>query len=148
MKLKLLASILALSAFSWAQSAASPQATATQATTNSASAATKAECPCCQKMADNKATMPCCAHHEDGAAKSEMSCCKGMAGKDAMSCMKGDKGKSPDASSPNGKCCGGSGKESCCSKSEKATEQAAMSCCGANGEKCGMAHHDHADMNK
>jgi hypothetical protein len=72
-----------------------------------------------------------------------MSCCKG---KDAMSCMKGDKDKSADACS-NGKC-GGDGKEGCCSKSDKTTEQAAMACCGANGDHCGMAHHDHGDISK
>jgi len=98
-------------------------------------------------MADSKATRSCCAHHQDASAKSDMPCCKGKEGKDAMSCMKGDKNESADACCSNGKC-GADGKTGCCSKSDKNTEQAALACCGANGEHCGMAHHDHADINK
>jgi hypothetical protein len=60
--------------------------------------------------------------------------------------MKGDKGKSADACCANGKCA--EGKEGCCAKSDKNAEQAALSCCGANGEHCGMAHHEHADLDK
>jgi len=30
---------------------------------------------------------------------------------------------------------------------DKKTEQA-MACCGATGEHCGMAHQNHADINK
>ena len=77
-----------------------------------------------------------------------MSCCKGKDGKDAMSCMKGDKDKSADAMLLEREVRRRTGKEGCCSKSDKATEQAAMACCGANGEQCGMAHHDHANINK
>lgn len=139
--------ILALATFSWAQTAAPSPAKPTQPSTAAAAAETKADCPCCQKMADSKAAASCCAHHQEGSAKSEMSCCKGKEGKDAMSCMKGDKGKSADASCSSGKC-GGDGKEGCCSKSDKTTEQAAMACCGATGDHCGIAHHDHADINK
>ena len=139
--------ILTLSVFSGAQAANPSQANPTQPSTAAAPAATKAECPCCPKMADSKATESCCAHHQGGSAKSETSCCKGKDGKDAMSCMKGDKDKSADACCSNGKC-GVAGKEGCCSKSEKNTEQAGMACCGANGEHCGMAHHDRADVNK
>lgn len=147
MKLKMAAIvILALAAFSWAQTVTPPQASPTQPPTGAAQATSKADCPCCQKMADSKATESRCAHHPDGSAKPEMSCCKGKDAKDAMSCMKGDKDKSADACS-NGKC-GGDGKEGCCSKSDKTTEQAAMACCGANGDHCGMAHHDHGNIDK
>jgi hypothetical protein len=149
MKFKMAAIIiLALAAFSWAQTVTPPQASPTQPPTGAAQAASKTDCPCCQKMADGKATESCCAHHPDGSAKSDMRCCKGKEGKDAMSCMKGDKDTSTAASSPNGKCCSGDGKEGCCSKSNKTTEQAAMACCGANGEHCGMAHHDHGNIDK
>ncbi len=142
--------VFALAMFSWAQTAAPSKANPTQPSTAAAPAATKADCPCCQKMADGKATESCCAHHQNGSAKAEASCCKGKEGKNAknaMSCMKGDKDKSADACCSKGKC-GGDGKEGCCSKSNKTTEQAAVACCGANGEQCGMAHHDHADINK
>jgi len=137
--------IIALGAFSWAQTATPTKANPTQPSTAGVPAATKADCPCCQKMGDSKATASCCAHHQDGSAKSEMSCCKGKEGKDAMSCMKGDKDKSAEACCSNGKC--GDGKEGCCSKTDKKTEQA-MACCGATSEHCGMAHQNHADINK
>jgi hypothetical protein len=130
--------IIALAAFSWAQTASPSKPNPTQPST------AKADCPCCQKMADGKAAESCCAHHQDGSAKSEMSCCKGKEGKDAMSCMKGDKDKSTNACCSHG---AGDGKEGCCSKADKNTEQA-MACCGKAGEHCGMAHHDHADINK
>ena len=138
--------IFALAAFSWAQTATPSKPNAAQPSTATAPSPTKADCPCCQKTAEGKAAESCCAHHQDASAKSEMPCCKGKEGKDAMSCMKGDKDKSTAA------CCShdaGNGKEGCCSKVDKNTEQAAMACCGgANGEHCGMAHHDHADINK
>ena len=136
---------IVLAAFSWAQTAT--PANPTQPSTATAPVATKADCPCCQKITDGKATESCCAHHQDGSAKAETSCCKGKDGKDAMSCMKGDKDKSADACCLSGKC-GGEGKEGCCSKSDKTTEQAALACCGANGGHCGMTHRDHADINK
>jgi hypothetical protein len=135
-----------LAAFSWAQTAT--PSNPTQPSTATAPVATKADCPCCQKMADRKATESCCAHHQDGSAKAEMSCCKGKDGKEAMSCMKGDKDKSADACCSKGKCGGDGKEEGCCSKSDKATEEAALACCGEKGEHCGMAHHDHADINK
>ena len=137
MKPKLLAIILAVSAFSWAQNATPAQSASPQPSTGPAPAATKAECPCCQKMSDNDATMSCCAHHNDTSAKSNadcckgkegkpamscskakdgddaMSCCKGKDGKDAMSCMKED--KSANASSSSKKSCGGDGMHGCCS---------------------------------
>jgi hypothetical protein len=138
--------ILALAAFSWAQTPTS-KSNPTQPST-AVPAATKADDSCCQKMADGKAAESCCAHQPDGSAKSEMSCCKGKGGKDAMSCMKGDKDKSTDASCSNGKCGDGDGKAGCCPKSDKTTEQAAMACCGADGAHCGMAHHDHAEISK
>jgi hypothetical protein len=139
--------ILALAAFSWAQTATPTKPNATQPSTAAAPTATKADCPCCQKMADGKAAESCCARHQDASGKSEASCCKHKGGNEAMSCMKGDKDRSADACCSNGKC-GGDGKESCCSKSDKNTEQAALACCGANGQQCGMAHHDHGDLNK
>ena len=148
MKFRMVLIILALTTFSWAQTTAPSKPNEPSSSTSAVPAAGKADCPCCQKMADSKATESCCAHQQDGSAKSDMPCCKGKDGKDAMSCMKGDKDKSTNASSANGKCCGGDGKEGCWSKSDKTTEQAAMACCGANGEHCGMAHHDHADLNK
>lgn len=150
MKFKLTAFILALAAISWAQTATPAKPNSTQPSTSAVQATTKADCPCCQKMADGKATESCCAHHPDGSAKSEMPCCKGKDkdGEGAMSCMKGEKDKSADACGGNGKSCSGAAKEDCCSKADKTTEQAAMACCGANGEHCGMAHHDHGDFNK
>jgi len=150
MKFKLTAIILALAVSSWAQTATSPKPNSSQPSTPAVQETAKADCPCCQKMADGKATESCCAHHQDRTAKSEMPCCKGKdkEGKDAMSCMKGDKGTSADACCSNGKCSAGDEKEGCCSKADKTTEQAAIACCGANGEHCGMAHHDHGDINK
>ncbi len=146
MKIRMIAIIFALAAFSWAQNAASPKADPAQPSTASAPAATKAGGFCCQKMGDGKTAESCCAHHADGSTKSETACCKGKDG-NAMSCMNGDKDKSSDACCSNGKC-GDHEKEGCCSKAGKNTEQAAMACCGANGERCGAAHHDHADINK
>jgi hypothetical protein len=148
MKFKLTAIILALAVSSWAQTATPPKSESTQPSTPAVQVTTKADCPCCQKMAEGKATESCCAHHQEGSAKSEMPCCKGKDGKDAMSCMKGNKNTSADACCSNGKCSAGDGKEGCCPKADKTIEQAAMACCGANGEHCGMAHHDHGDMNK
>jgi len=98
----------------------------------------------CPMMADNKGDKSCCEHHQDGSAKSEMACCQG---KDASACMKGDKDKSASAAGADSKCCGGDQKD-CCAKSDKTAEQAAMACCGGSGEHCGMAHHDHGEMNK
>ena len=140
MKLRLLAAVLAVSAFSYAQSATPAQSTSPQPSTTPAPAATKAECPCCQKMSDEKTPMSCCAHHQDNSAHSEMPCCKGKDGKEAMSCSKGkdgdktmtccqgkhdkdamssmnaDKDKSVNAPSSPKKSCGGEGKASCCSQ--------------------------------
>ena len=151
MKVKLTAIVfvLFLTTFSAAQAVSSSKADPSQASTIAAPAATKPDCSsCCKKMADGNAAESCCAHHQEGSAKAEMSCCNGKEGKDAMSCMKGDKDKSASTSAANGKCCAGHGKEACCSKSDKTTEQAAMTCCGANGEQCGMAHDAHADISK
>jgi len=133
MKFRMIVIILALTTLPWAQTTTPSKSDQPQSSTAPAPAASKTDCPCCQKMTDGKATDSCCAHHQDGSAKSEMPCCKGKEGKDAkdaMSCMRGNKDKSTDASSSNGKCCGGDGKEGCCSKSDKTTEQAAMACCG------------------
>ena len=146
MKIRMIAIIFALAAFSWAQNAPSPKANPAQPSTATAPAATKAEGSCCQKMGDGKAADSCCAHHTDGSTKSEASCCKGKDGS-AMSCMKGDKDKPAEACCSSGQC-GSDMKEGCCSKTNKTTEQAAMACCGKNGEQCGKAQHDHADINK
>ena len=154
MKIKLpaIVFVLLLTTFSGAQAVSSSKADPSQASNATVPAASKADCSsCCQKMSEGKATESCCAHHQEGSAKAEMSCCKGKEGKegkDAMACMKGDKDKSAGTSAANGKCCAGGGKEGCCSKSDKTTEQAAMACCGANGKQCGMPHHDHADISK
>lgn len=146
MKIRLIAIVLALAAFSWAQTTPAAKPSATQTSTASVPAATEASCPCCQKMADSKAAESCCAHNEEGSsAKSQMPCCKAKQGKDGVSCMKGDKDKSAAACGSNGKC--GDGKEGCCAKADKSTEQA-IACCRASGEHCGMAHHEHADINK
>jgi hypothetical protein len=146
MKIRLIAIILALAALSWAQTPTPTKPNATEPSTAAAPAATKADCPCCQKMAEGNAGESCCAHHQDASVKSEASCCERTEGKEAISCMKGDKDKSADACCENGKC--GEGKEGCCSKSEKTTEHTSMVCCATNGEHCGMAHHEHADINK
>ena len=140
--------ILALALACWAQ-------TATQSTTNAndaqkapaAQSETKAECPCCQKMADSKDAMSCCAHHSHASGgKEEMSCC---GGKDGKSCMKGD--KSAKASCADGKgctgeaqCCSGKDGKSCCAGADKG-DKMAMTCCGHG--HCGMGH-DHTDMDK
>jgi len=143
----------AFASFSCAQTASPSKANPSTSTTAAVPASPKADCPCCQKMSDGKAMESCCTHHADVSGKAEMPCCKGKEGNDAMSCMKADKDKPADASSANGMCCAGKEKEGCCSKSDKTTsdkttEHAVMACCGANGEQCGMAHHDHADINK
>jgi hypothetical protein len=139
-----IAFIFILAAFSLAQTATPTKPNATQPSTATAPATTKADCSCCEKMAEGKANESCCAHHQD-ASKSEAACCKGKDAKEAVSCMKGDKDKSADACCSNGKC--GDGKEGCCSKCEKNSERAALACCGPNGEHCGVAH-DHGDINK
>ena len=146
MKFRMTALILILAAFSWAQTATPTKPNATEPSTVAPPAATKADCPCCQKMAEGKAADSCCAHHQEASAKSEASCCQRKAGEEAMSCMKGDKNKSADSCCANMKC--GEGKAGCCSKNDKNTEQAALACCGAKGEHCGAAHHEHADINK
>jgi hypothetical protein len=132
--------VVAIAAASWAQTA-TPSANPAQPSTGTAQATTKAECPCCK--ADGKAAASCCARHQDGSAVSDKSCCKGKEG-NAMSCMKGD--KTADACCSNGKCAA-AGKP-CCSKSDKTIEQAALTCCGANGNRCGTTHRDQADITK
>jgi hypothetical protein len=146
MKFKMTALILVLAAFSWAQTATPVKPNPTQSSTAAVPTAAKTDCPCCQKMTDGKTNESCCAHDQEASAKSETSCCKGD-GKNAMACAKGEKDKSADGCCSSGKC-GSDGKEGCCSKSDKTTEQAALACCGATGERCGAAHHDHADINK
>lgn len=122
--LKMLAMILALTVLPWAQtSTPNPPDANAQSTT-------KAECPCCQKMADAKDGKSCCAHMaaKDGKA---MSCCSAKNGK---SCMKGDK-KAMAACTKAG-CCA-EGKECC----KKDGDKSAMACC--SGGQCGM-HQDAA----
>jgi hypothetical protein len=104
-----------------------------------ASAATQANCPCCDKMMDGKSAESCCAQHHDQTAKSEMSCCQGKDGKEAMSCA-----KSQDCCSGE-KACGKDHKD-CCDHSGKTSEQAKMSCC--SGGQCGMSHHGQGDVSK
>jgi hypothetical protein len=134
--------VVALAAFSWAQAATPSKANPEQSSTATAQAKTKAECPC--SKADGKAAESCCAHHQDGSAASDKSCCKGKDGKEAMSCMKGDKDKAKCCS---GGSCAADGK-TCCSKSDKTIERAALACCGTNGNRCGTAHRDQTDIAK
>jgi len=131
--LMLLVLIVALAG--WAQTATQTPANPTG--TQKASAAqseTKAECPCCQKMAEG---MSCCHHGKD--EKAATSCCSG---KDGKSCMKSD--KSANASCANCECCNGKGEKDCCAHCAKETKMA-MSCCGHG--HCGMGH-DQANMDK
>ena len=133
--------ILALALASWAQTATqNPTSPRDTQKASAAQSETKAECPCCQKMAESKDAMSCCAHHNHAkGAKEEMSCC---GGKDGKSRMKGD--KSVSASCADGKCCNGKDEKGCCCGSDKA-DKMAMACCGHG--QCGMGH-DHADMDK
>ncbi len=133
--------VVALAASSWAQTETPSKANPAQSSTAGAQATTKAECPCCK--ADGKAAASSCARHQ-GSAASDKSCCKVKDGKEAMSCMKG--GKTADACCSNGKCA--TAGKTCCSKSGKTIEQAALACCGTNGNRCGTAHRDQADITK
>ncbi len=141
--------VLALAFAAWAQSASqNPTSPNDAQKAPAAQSETKAECPCCQKMADGKATMSCCARHKhDQGAKEGMSCC---GGKDGESCMKSD--TSAKASCDDGKCCNGDAKcckdkdsKDCCAGSDKG-DKMAMACCGHG--QCGMGHHDHGTMDK
>ena len=148
MKFKQILLILCFATVSVAQTSNQPKAdpSAEQKAVAAEQGTAKADCPCCQKMTDSKDAKPCCQH--DAAAKGEkeaMSCCQG---KDGMSCVKADKDKSADAASANGKCCGGEDQKGCCQKSDKGTGQAMMACCGGPSGQCGVAHHDHGEMNK
>ena len=100
----------------------------------------KAECPCCQKMAED--AKGCC-HHDAGAKdmKEAMPCCQG---KDQVSCMQGDKNKSNEMPCA-GKGCASEDMKGCCQKSDKSTGTTAMTCCKAG--QCGSSH-DHGTMNK
>src|SRR5208337_3252522 len=56
--------ILALALASWAQTATqNPTSPRDTQKASAAQSETKAECPCCQKMAESKDAMSCCAHH-------------------------------------------------------------------------------------
>ena len=114
MKCKMLASILALSVVSWAQ-------TAIPSAPQTGTAATK--CACCDKMAsaDAKDAHSCCAHHlvHNADAKEMASCCSG---KEVASCCVGKDAKS----------CSKAGKNNCADCSKGKTAKA---CCGANCEK-------------
>ena len=134
--------VVAIAAFSWAQTATPSKANPAPSSTATAQATTKAECPCCK--ADGKAAASSCARHQDGSAASDQACCNGKDGKEAMSCMKGDKNKARCCS--GGKCA--TDRKTCCSKSDKTTEQAALVCCGTNGNRCATAHRDQADITK
>jgi hypothetical protein len=144
MKLKLIASFLALTMMSWAQSTTSTQTPAPEQKSTPADA--KASCPCCEKMAsaDSKEGHACMHHSANGKdEKATMSCCSGKdaaaccAGKDGKSCAKNDKSSAS--------CCqdskDGQGHEmSCCSN--KDGKHMTHDCCGGN--QCGKsAHHDH-----
>lgn len=128
MRSRIITVVLALSVFSWAQTATQTNPSAPQQSTTSTE---KEECSCCEKMSsgDMKDMHGCCSHHDDAMAgehkdmashhmashHNEMaSCCSG---KEGASCMK-DK----DAAAKS--CCGDK-----CSK-----DKTTASCCG---EKCG-----------
>jgi hypothetical protein len=148
MKFNRMLLILSLATLSVAQTSTptKPDSSADQKAEAAQQVTAKADCPCCQKMADSKDAKSCC--HHDAAAKGEkegMSCCQG---KDGMSCMKSDKDNSADAACAKDKCCASDSIKGCCARSDKTTEQASMVCCGGASGHCGMAHHDHGDMNQ
>ena len=128
MKFKLLASILALTVASWAQTT-TPNPAAPAAQENAAPQA-KAECACCAKMASGKENKSCCHHEEAGKDEKAMSCGSGEGpsdycnGKDAKSCMKAGTGKAASC----GDCCGKDHEKDCCASHNK-SDKTAMNCC-------------------
>jgi len=119
MKLRLFATVLALSLIVWAQE---------NPTTSTPNATPKPEAKgCCHHASDAKDAMGCC-HHSSADAKDAMdccakdkcqmkdkSCCAGMAMKDAKSCCAGKDMKAcvtkckKNGCCANGKCCGAAG---------------------------------------
>lgn len=166
MKYKMMASILALTVMTWAQTA-TPTTPAPQQSTVPAA---KDKCPCCDKMAatDAKDAHASCMQHDmkAGDGKEKESCCVGKdaaasccSGKDAMSCMTGDKDKTA-ASSCGDKCskdktaaaccsgkCAKDGEKGCC-PSEKKAEKAAKSCCEDELRSENNAVHNYAALGK
>lgn len=132
--------VLVFALAAWAQTATpNPPSAGDAQKAPVAQSSSKAECPCCQKMADGKDAMACC-HHEANVKDAAMACCNG---KDAKSCMKAD--KSAKASCEGGKCCAGKDVKNCCAGSEKDGAMA-MACCGKG--QCGMGHHDQGNVDK
>jgi hypothetical protein len=140
MKYTLLALLFALTMMSWAQSSTSNQAPAPEQ--KPAAADAKANCPCCEKMADMHEGMACMRHSSknkgDKSSKKEaMPCC----GKDMKaSCCAGKDGQS----------CSKDGMMACCDG--KPGEGKEMACCAGKdgkarkcrgGMQCGK--HDHHD---
>jgi hypothetical protein len=132
---------------SWAQSTTPTPAPAPDQ--KSTPADTKANCPCCDKMAsaDHK-DMAACMHQSTAGKddKETMSCCAGKDAKDAATCCSGKEGKScsKDDKASAACCAGGKSGEghemACCS--DKDGKKAAHDCCG--GKQCGKPdHHDH-----
>ena len=147
MKIKVLAIILLSAVTCLAKTNNQNSSSANETQTKENGSVPKAECPCCQSMAESQDAKPCC-HHDSAASDSKKMVCDGkdakscMGGQDAMSCMKDDKAKSAEA------CCGKGDQKGCCAKSDKTSEQTAMTCCGGSHNHCGMQAHDHADPGK
>jgi len=153
MKYKMLASIVALTVVTWAQTSNSNPTSATQPSTSPAEKSRRA---CCDQMAVAGAKQAhfCCAHHDmnDKDSKEKASCCaekdaKSSDSKHAMSCMKNGKDASAASCCKEGcskescgkdktaaTCCDGScgkdGEKGCCST--KKTEKTAKNCCAGN----------------
>jgi hypothetical protein len=119
MRHKIFALILALTAITWAQTAAP--------TTPSAPQGTPSKCACCEKMAsaDAKDAHACCARHGSD-AKDMASCC---AGKDEKSCCGGKDAKSCAKDPKMADCCKGKDGMKC---DRKAAKGCGKDCCGSN----------------
>ena len=137
MKLRIIALLLTLTVYSWAQNPT--PADKTQPEKNAATTpASGHDCACCgqhasgtDKGSETKAEHACCGGHEAKADADKASCC---AGKGDMACMKADKDGACAHMSADGKdCCSGHGMS--CKPGEKNDAQA-KGCCG---KSCGHA---------
>lgn len=132
MKYKVIALLLALTMMSWAQSASTSQAPASNQKSENVADQKATPCCCDTMSAEHKDGQSCMRDHAKGccSGKKAASCCKD---KEAKACIKGDKTAACCAS---GKC--GKDKEmSCCStkKDQKAR------CC--DEMQCGKNSHTH-----
>jgi hypothetical protein len=130
MKLRLIALLLTLAVYSWAQNPApadkaQPEKNATTAP------ASGHDCACCGHHAgadagtEAKSAHACCAGHEAKADSGQASCCSA---KGEQACMKGDKDRACSQAGADGKdCC--SGHAMSCKPGEKNDPQA-KGCCG------------------